>query len=233
MRSILVAGFAVLCGSGSVSAQECERMTLKNDSGQIISETLMCMGNDGVWANDPAPQWPEAKADSAPEPAVLAPAITPLPEPPVPEPRVVEPIATEAVELHKTLLAPVSTPLPPALLQPETVEIPREPTVIETAVSLGPAASGSTDIAPLAAESTVPFTAPVETPVPLEIPAGAASQRQETYAKLGLVCVAEQAVFCSGDCTGKCQGKQGWCDGRSGKIYPSLEAIERRHCRPK
>ena len=236
--------------AGSAIGQPCERMTVKNASGQIVSDSLMCMGDDGVWVNAPPA---ETHAQGTQEPVKLEPAIAPPPEPDT----VAAPLPSEPVE---AATAPVSVPAAAPETEPfvtETVEatpapIPLEPVAVVS--PLEPALPDATDpnetsfsaVEPIAlspvsepvpienppltaAEPPAPAESPVET-VTRSAPAGD-SQRQEAYAKLGLVCEAKEAVFCSGDCTGKCEGKSGWCDGRSGKIYPSLEAIERRHCR--
>jgi hypothetical protein len=65
-------------------------------------------------------------------------------------------------------------------------------------------------------------------------PTSGSAKRQSLYAKLGLVCVARKAMFCgTTPCSGRCEGKQGWCDGKTGETYRSLEAMERAYCKPK
>lgn len=65
-------------------------------------------------------------------------------------------------------------------------------------------------------------------------PTSGSAKRQSLYAKLGLVCVARKAMFCGTTaCSGRCEGKRGWCDGKTGETYRSLEAMERAYCKPK
>lgn len=85
---------------------------------------------------------------------------------------------------------------------------------------------------------SLPETAVTEAPQAVATgwqPTSTASKRQQLYARLGLVCKARRASFCSAEmpCAGRCEGKNGWCDGRTGEIYASLEAAERANCRRK
>jgi hypothetical protein len=125
-----------------------------------------------------------------------------------------------------------SSTAPEAAPQAETVAV--QPTYGLTTVGA---------VLPMAVETEVYALDPVPAPraaAPQSIkssqwqPTSGAAKRQELYAKLGLVCVARKAMFCGATpCAGRCQGKQGWCDGKTGETYRSLEAMERAYCKPR
>lgn len=226
---------AALLWPASASAQTCETMVVKNKAGQVISDTEMCVGADGVWS--PAPAYTAAPIEVIPEPIpIAAPApVAPLipqfepvapaqivtPDPAV-KPAPLAPV--EAIEVAAPMPMPVARPLRADASTPSPLETP-QPVYVDAPI---PVAYEPALVQPIAAPQPAPAPPPAAKAV-------AQTSHQNAFAKLGLVCEAKQAMNCTAasPCGGRCAGKSGWCDGRTGNTYTSLQAIERANCRPK
>ena len=222
MRLILAAGSLAFFVCGAAFAQTCEVMTIKNSAGQIVSNSMMCVDETGAWI-DPA------TANLTPEPLQYPRAERENPSNILAKPLPVQVLAPEPVVV---IPQPLEKPLPPLIYSEPIAEPPLLLSTPQPALSA---------IQPVPSPATVLDTPPLATvqatPVPTAQgwqPTSGTAKRTALYAKLGLVCKARKAKFC-GDvpCTGLCEGKRGWCDGKTGEVHASLEAIERLYCRKK
>ena len=240
MRLIFLAGSLAFFVCSAASAQTCEVMTIKNAAGQIVSNNMMCMDEDGAWV-DPA------TANLQRQEVPVTPAVQQIPSTVVFDPAPVQVLARQPITAQSLPAEPLPIqPLPLDPLPEQTVEfipqpyekpLPAEPViysdpVIEPPVLLSTPQPVLSTVEPTPVLSTVQ-AAPLPTPQGWQ-PTSGKAKRTALYAKLGLVCKARKAKFC-GDvaCTGLCEGKRGWCDGKTGEVHASLEAIERLYCRKK
>lgn len=234
MRPLILAALVLIGLTTAAAAQECEEMVIRNAEGVVVSQSIMCVGLDGTWEQQNAPLPPVSKATGTTAPKVIgAPAPVGVKRIEGPKPVYTTPLAasTPIAAERRALRAPAEAPAPNTRAfqpVPEPIDVTPAPPVI---VEVEPAPVYQVQ------EPAVLVPAPAPTRVvPTEIPApvGTATDRHATYAKLGLVCVAEQARDCSlGGCGGLCAGQTGWCDGLTGEAYTSLAAIERVYCRKK
>ena len=199
MRLFILFGTLASIVCGSAAAQTCETMVIRDATGQVISNSLMCVDGSGAWV-DPTTRSLSGQAiprslESSVEPFQFAPA-SPL---------------------------PAAKPVPPA----PVIAVQPQPTYVPAPQFASPALTYDEQPAAVYTEP-VPQTGQWE-------PTSGVERRKQLYAKLGLVCSARRATFCGAGnvCTGRCEGQQGWCDGKTGVAHASLESIERANCRKK
>ena len=187
------------------NAQNCETLSVRDAAGRVIASKQICVDANGAWV-DPA----TVNAISEPVVRTFTPEAPPQPE-----------IIYEAEVL------------------PQPVQAIEQPAI---AVQIAPSQQAAPAIvAPLSVvEEFLPAAeispAPLSSPPTQNAwqPTTGKAKRDQLYAKLGLVCEARSAQFCSGgNCSGLCTGQLGWCDNKTGEIHASLEAIERIYCRKK
>ncbi len=211
---LLFAAMTLACLAFTPShAQNCESLSIRNAAGDVTATKRVCVDANGAWV-DPATVSSSSEAAFQtfvpPEPigviteAPLLPAGNEI----VPQAEVWQQPVLQVDQLERVVPLETSPPLPVAPL------LPAEPSLGTIEVRSTPPAS-------------------VRNPSAWQ-PTSGARKRQQLYAKLGLVCVARDAKFCTnGDCSGLCSGKHGWCDGKTGELHASLEAIERIYCKKK
>lgn len=240
MRLILLAGSLAFLVCSAASAQTCEVMTIKNAADQIVSNNVMCVDESGAWV-DPATahltpdvtQYPRAEVEVSSNLLAESPPVQLL----APQPVTVQPMPVQPILVQPVPVPPLPTQTVGYIPQPVAKPLPLAPVVYSDPI-VEPPTLLSTPQPVLSRAQVLPaVTALQASPLPTPQgwqPTSGKAKRTALYAKLGLVCKARKAKFC-GDvaCTGLCEGKRGWCDGKTGEVHASLEAIERLYCRKK
>jgi len=211
MRLIFVAITTLaLFAQTPTSAQNCETLSVRDAAGFVTGTKQICVDENGAWV-DPATVNPNSEPVQQiferSEQSIVT--IEPRPLTTIAEPVPLveaEVFPTTGVWEQPVLTAPQPVPLAPT----STYELSRGAKIVEPGIQQSSSKPSAWQ------------------------PTSGTTKRQQLYAKLGLVCVAQDARYCTnGDCSGLCSGRHGWCDGKTGEVYPSLEAIERVYCRKK
>lgn len=219
MRMLFAAMALAFLVQTPTNAQNCESLTVRDAAGQVIATKQICVDANGAWVDPAAVQFDVAPAEVEPVLQTLSP-LEPAEIVTLEAPAVPEAVTAPAEQVWQERPVEVIQQLPAISSTPVIAETP----VAAPIEVLEPAISTIQPVTPKAAPSQSNGWQPTS----------GAAKRQQLYAKLGLVCVAEDAKFCTKDsCSGLCTGQQGWCDGKTGEVHASLEAIERIYCRKK
>jgi len=212
MRLLFAAMALIWLSYTPASALNCEILSIRNASGDVTATKRVCVDANGAWV-DPA----TVDQTSEPEPNVLWPTESEVTTFSPPPPLEIQPTPqiegwSQPVFSAPQPVAPAPAPIIEYAAEPAPLDSPEQSLAISTPFAARP---------PALLDKSDAWQ-----------PTSGVEKRQQLYAKLGLACVARDARFCTnGSCSGLCSGKHGWCDGKTGELYASLEAIERVYCR--